>query len=264
MKRLPLIFSSAALVVALVGNTSLGSAAGRAVAKVVPFAQRAGTAKVANNALRLNGHAASLTGAPGTIPVVGANGKLPVVLATIGSAGSTGAPGALGAQGPPGPAGAQGPNGVVAALTSAAETGTCCASVSSANSGAPVTSLALPTGRWAIFAKVHLDDEPAGGIHKTEYSAICHLVAGNDTDYAEVQGTSGTVVGGVGAGSTASMSLIHEFTAPGTASLNCFSPASAPAGWTDARITAIQVVGTVKVSVGVGKVTGGAGSVKGG
>jgi hypothetical protein len=149
-------------------------------------------------------------------------------------------------------------------LTVAAEAGSCCASVSSANSGAPVTSLALPAGRWAIFAKVHLDDEPAGGVHKTQYSAICHLVAGTDTDYAIVSGTSGTVVGGVSSGSTASMSLIHEFTAPGTASLNCFSPASAPAGWTDARMTAIQVVGTVKVSAGAGKVTGGVGSVGGG
>ena len=284
MNRLPLIFSSAALAVALLGITPLGTAAARGLAKVVPFAQEAATAKVAVNALRLNGHASSASGAPGTIPVVGKNGRLPARLTTLAAQGSKGAGGLQGPQGAQGPQGlqgpqgvqgkqgaqgspgAQGPNGVVNALTNAAETGSCCQAVSSANGGAPVTTLALPAGRWVILAKVHINDEPGGEASKAQYSAICQLVAGTDSDYGNVQGTSSTVIGGVGSGSTASMDVIHEFTAPGIASLNCFSPASAPAGWTDARITAIQVTDqTIRTTVpGGGNVAAGGASTTAG
>ena len=147
------------------------------------------------------------------------------------------------------------------ALTADASSGLCCPAMSTASGGAPVTTLALPAGRWVILAKLHVNDEPGGTPHKTQYSAICKLVAGTDSDFALVQNTSSTIVGGVGSGSTASMNLIHEFATPGTAILNCFSPASAPAGWTDARITAIQVTGTIKTAAGVGAgavTTGGA------
>jgi Collagen triple helix repeat (20 copies) len=217
------------------------------------------------NALRLNGHPSSPSGAPGTIPIVGKNGRLPARLTTLaaqsskgtvgpqgpdGPQGPQGPQGVQGKQGAQGPPGAQGPNGVVNALTNAAEAGSCCQAVSSANGGAPVTTLTLPAGRWVIFAKVHINDEPGSEASKAQYSAICQLVAGTDSDYGYVQGTSNTVIGGVGSGSTASMDVIHEFTASGIASLNCFSPASAPAGWTDARITAIQVTDqTIRTTV---------------
>lgn len=260
MNRLSLALASTALVVAVLGSTPVGGAAERGLATIVPYARQAGTATVAKNALRLNGHRSSTKGAPGTIPVVGANGKLAAALLTApvqgaGAAGPAGPQGATGAQGPTGPTGPQGPAGVVNALTNTAELDSCCMAMSSVSGGAPVTTLALPAGRWVIFGKVHANDEPGSTPHKTQYSAICSLVAGTDVDFGEVQGLSSTIIGGVGAGSMITMNVIHEFTTPGTVALNCFSPASAPAGWTDARITAIQVASTAKPTVAPGKVS---------
>jgi hypothetical protein len=79
-QRLPVILSSTALLVAVFGATPLGHAAGQLVQTVPPFAKRAGYAAragVAANALALNGHKASTTPGPGTIPLLDAQGKLP-------------------------------------------------------------------------------------------------------------------------------------------------------------------------------------------
>src|SRR4051812_20224965 len=74
MDRLPLILSSAALVVALFGATPLGEAAGPVAAKVVPFAKRAG---YATNAGAVNGITAARTPAAGRLVALDENGKLP-------------------------------------------------------------------------------------------------------------------------------------------------------------------------------------------
>ena len=96
-QRLPLIISTTALAVALVGSTPLGQAAGSALDKIVP---RAKLADLATNAAKLNGHRSSFDPKPGQIPIVGSEGKLP---ASIGAVGPQGPPGQ---QGPPGPRGA--------------------------------------------------------------------------------------------------------------------------------------------------------------
>ena len=101
-ERLPLVLSACALLVAVFGATPLGHAAGRAIHTVPPFATRAGFAKLAgtaDNSKRLAGHKASLVPLAGSIPVVGANGKLSASL------------GAVGPQGPAGPAGPKGNKG---------------------------------------------------------------------------------------------------------------------------------------------------------
>lgn len=84
-QRAPIVLSCAAIAVAVLGATPIGHAAGERLAAVVPFAKTAG------NAQKLNGHRSSVAGAPGTIPVVGKNGKLPAAV------------GAVGPPGPPGP-----------------------------------------------------------------------------------------------------------------------------------------------------------------
>ena len=104
--RLPLVLSACALLVALLGATPLGHAADRAIHAVPPFAKTASFAKFAGNASKLNGRKSTLKGAPGTIPVIGANGKLP---ASIGAVGPKGDPGD---KGPKGDTGAAGPSGV--------------------------------------------------------------------------------------------------------------------------------------------------------
>src|SRR5436190_7875345 len=111
--RLPLILSATALLVAVLGTTPLGQAAGRAVAKSPPFAKKAGYAATAPNALRLNGHKASATGGAGTTPVLGKNGRLPLAIGAVGPQGPEGKQGPQGAQGPEGKQGPQGPPGPV-------------------------------------------------------------------------------------------------------------------------------------------------------
>jgi hypothetical protein len=91
-QRLPLVLSTTALVVALVGSTPLGNAA-QNVLQQVPRAKRA---DFASNAGKLNGHKSSLNPTRGQIPVVGADGKLP---ASIGAVGPKGEPGPAGTGG---------------------------------------------------------------------------------------------------------------------------------------------------------------------
>jgi hypothetical protein len=108
-QRAPFIISIAALVVAVFGATPLGQAAGERLAAVIPpFAKTAGYAKFAGDSTKLNGRRSTLTGAPGTIPVVGKNGKLP---ASIGAAGPQGPTGPRGPIGPAGPVGLKGSTG---------------------------------------------------------------------------------------------------------------------------------------------------------
>ncbi|MGH7540526.1 MAG: hypothetical protein ACRELC_05975 [Gemmatimonadota bacterium] len=107
-QRTPLILSATALAVAVLGATPLGHAAGERLAAAVPFAKSAGFAKVAGNAKKLNGRRSTLAGSPGTIPVIGRNGKLP---ASIGAVGSAGPEGRQGAKGDPGQKGEKGDKG---------------------------------------------------------------------------------------------------------------------------------------------------------
>jgi hypothetical protein len=107
-KRLPSILAATALVIALLGATPLGHAARNIVESIPPFAKKANYAPTAGNALRLNGHKASSTGAPGTIPVLNRLGKLP---SSINARGPRGPQGPEGSQGTTGPQGQAGPDG---------------------------------------------------------------------------------------------------------------------------------------------------------
>lgn len=111
-QRVPLMISITALVVAVFGATPLGHAAGEKLAAAVPpFAKTAGYAKSAGNSTKLNGHKSTLKGAPGTIPVVGPDGKLPAAIGAVGPHGPQGLKGGTGATGPTGPSGPAGPSG---------------------------------------------------------------------------------------------------------------------------------------------------------
>ena len=104
-ERLPLVLSASALLVALLGTTPLGHAAGRAIHAVPPFAKTAGYAKFAGDSTKLNGRRSTFAGIPGSIPVVGRNGKLP---ASIGAVGPQGPQGERGLKGDKGDQGATG------------------------------------------------------------------------------------------------------------------------------------------------------------
>jgi len=110
-ERLPIALSTCAFVIAVFGATPLGHAASRAIHTVPPFATRAGFAKfagTADNSKRLAGHKASLVPTAGTIPVVGANGKLPPSIGAVGPQGPTGPAGAKGSKGDKGDPGTSG------------------------------------------------------------------------------------------------------------------------------------------------------------
>lgn len=111
--RWPVALSAAALVVAVLGVTPLGEAAGR-VAKVVP------TALFAKNAAKVDGISASRTPKAGHLVPLNKQGRLPgsvipreisVVLEETGPQGPKGDKGDTGERGPAGPQGAQGSQG---------------------------------------------------------------------------------------------------------------------------------------------------------
>jgi hypothetical protein len=105
-QRLPLAFSIAALVVAVMG--------------VTPYAEAHGIAHAlfAHNADRVDGFHASRTPRAGRLLPLGSNKKFPASVVPpgpAGPAGPAGPVGPVGAQGPPGVDGAQGPQGPVGA-----------------------------------------------------------------------------------------------------------------------------------------------------
>jgi hypothetical protein len=137
-QRLPLVLSTTALVVALVGSTPLGNAAQNALEQV-PRAKRA---DFASNAGKLNGHKSSLSPKRGQIPVVGADGKLPA---------SIGAVGPKGEQGPAGPAGVGGYQIRTENIT-----------VPDNDQGIPTFGVSCPGGRVALGAGYSFAREAAG------------------------------------------------------------------------------------------------------
>ncbi len=145
-ERAPLTLSIMALAVSVLGTTSVGEAAVKTVASSIPgFAKTAAYANQAGNASKLNGHVSSKTGLPGTIPVVGKNGKLPTTIVPAAAPVAAGSPGA---QGPAGPTGATGPTGV-SAYEIVSKNGTFTASSNNvANALADVVQ--CPTGKVAL------------------------------------------------------------------------------------------------------------------
>jgi len=111
-QRAPLIVSATALAVAVLGATPVGHAAGERLAAAVPFAKSAGYAKQAGNAKRLNGRRSTFSGAAGTIPVVGRDGKLPTAIGAVGPQGPVGEKGPRGDKGEKGEKGPAGPQGM--------------------------------------------------------------------------------------------------------------------------------------------------------
>src|SRR5215211_5174815 len=121
MKRLPIILSATALMVALFGSTPVG----HAVASKVPFfAKTAGYANRAGTATTLKGIKVSKQPRPGMLLPLSADGKFPASVGLTGPAGQKGEKGDPGDRGPAGqkgvagerglqgPAGLRGPSGV--------------------------------------------------------------------------------------------------------------------------------------------------------
>jgi hypothetical protein len=237
-QRLPIILSATALIVALLGATPLGRAASRVVHKVPPFAQRANFATTAGNAKTLGGHKLS------EFALLGPNGKLPASL--LSSSPGTGAAGPQGPQGPKGATGAtgetgpRGPGGLVSALVSKLPEN---AVYKKLGGSEPIATLSLPAGRFLIIGRVLVSDTThlSGGTptQKTFYT-VCTLHAGDDSDYNQIRAISG--LGQLsGMVVPATLMVVHQSDAAVTATLNCSGSQNEPAGYSNARITAVQV-----------------------
>src|SRR6478672_11599174 len=98
-RRLPLVLSAAALVVAVLGATPNGFAAFKGVAKVALFAK---------NAAKVGGITASKKPKAGKLLPLGKNGKFPASVVPAGQRGPVGPIGSQGPQGFPGQKGAKG------------------------------------------------------------------------------------------------------------------------------------------------------------
>jgi len=109
--RLPIVLSTTALVVAVLGVTPLGEAAAK-VANIVPRAM------FANNSDRVDGISAARTPKAGHLVALGRNGQFPgsviprTIAVEVEQEGPQGPAGPQGVQGKQGPAGPQGPAGL--------------------------------------------------------------------------------------------------------------------------------------------------------
>ena len=89
-------------------------------------------------------------------------------------------------------------------------------------------TLPLPAGKYVLFAKLDMD-ATAGPVTVT-----CRLQAGSATDKVL------TTIDGVG-GYSCNMQTVHEFAAPGAASLTIETPVGSSVRGNDAKLTAIRV-----------------------
>ena len=126
----------------------------RVVRSIPPLASKSNYATVAGNAQHLGSHAASVSGAPGTIPVLNKLGKLPVSV------------GAVGPQGPAGPAGTAGSAGAGAQvnlsklLSSSVDV---YATSLTENGSADLESVKCPSSAWEAVS---------GGVYTTDPSIV--------------------------------------------------------------------------------------------
>jgi hypothetical protein len=224
-----LSLSIAALVVALLGATPLGHAAGRVVQKIPPFAKRANYANVAGNANALGGHK------PSAFALLGSDGKLASSLLPAGSQG------AQGPQGPAGPKGETGPRGPAGLVSAYASTPPTSGVYTIMNGSKTVASLALPAGRYLIVGRVLISDTSrltGGSKTAQQFSAVCSLAAGTSLDYNQIRSATGQVAASIIPSTTM---LLHRFEANGTVTLRCTDSQGFPAAWANARISAVQV-----------------------
>lgn len=104
-KQLPLALAASALLLALLGSTSLGEAARDLASAVPPFAKKAGyanSAGFAKNAGAVGGIKASRQPKPGLLVPLGTDGKFPTAVGQVGPVGPKGDKGDTGPAGPVG------------------------------------------------------------------------------------------------------------------------------------------------------------------
>jgi len=157
-QRLPLVLSAAALLIAVLGATPLGHAAGQGVASVALYAKNAG---------KVGGLGASKKPKPGKLLALGKNGKFPASVIPGGIRGPAGPEGARGPAGPAGPQGAVGARGPVGSRGATGPAGPRGTTGAQGPVGPPGGFGLLNLGR-ATLSKVTV---AAGGAHASSVAA---------------------------------------------------------------------------------------------
>ena len=170
------------------------------------------------------------------------SGQLRVV-STTGQCKSNEAPltwsveGPVGPTGPQGPPGADGQPGLVSAHQAEASGAPSGTPLGSFVSGDLLTSMNLPAGNWAIFARVRISADTS-----VEYAATCSIRVASPPQTEDEIGTLETVpTSGLTNSKIVSMMAVTALTADGTVELRCNDSLTQPARWTHARIVAVQV-----------------------
>ncbi len=149
-----------------------------------------------------------------------------------GDTGDAGPQGAVGPAGPTGPAGPQGPSGTGTGSTNDAYTGQSIASTTVTDTGTELTSVTVPSGRWAIWAK-------AGFSAPSATTIVCMIVAhttnGSDTIDA------GTVDADAQLRSLALLGAVVLDDNTTRLSLSCSTASGGTASMTDAQLVAMEV-----------------------
>jgi hypothetical protein len=202
---------------------ALGGTAVAAGTKLLP-ANSVGTAQLKNNAVT------SAKVKDGTLQRSDfAAGVIPASTSGGGGTGAAGPTGPSGPAGPSGPTGATGPAGPSDGFSVYKNVG------GNVPAGyGEMASLTIPaTGNYVIFAKIVLQDAVNAPVLPQ-----CELLAGGDfdTSYASLTGNGGTAV----AEQTLALTVVHTYSAAGTAVLECKAfGVNVNGGWI--KITAIKV-----------------------
>ena len=179
-KRLPLALATTALLVVLLGSTSLGEAARELASAVPPFAKKAGYAKsagFAKNAGAVGGIKASRQPKPGLLVPLGADGKFP---AAVGQVGPQGPKGDAGEAGPAGPTGLSELEIVTAQ------------SVNDNLAGLKTATASCPAGKKVISGGAQIQSSPVFPI--TQSSPLPDLSGWKAQGYASAAGAFWAVV----------------------------------------------------------------------
>jgi hypothetical protein len=114
------------------------------------------------------------------------------------------------------------------------------------DAAATIATLSLPTGNFAIFAKLYVDD--AVTFDPPQVVVTCRLEAGSDFD----ESVTMLFPGGVRDQAVISLQLVHAFTSAGSAVVKCRDDLSAPntnTVYRQLKITAIEQPSISNVSL---------------
>lgn len=226
MKRLPIVLSAAAFVIALMGVTPLG----QATRDALPFAK---------NADRVDTLHASKTPKAGQLYPLGANKKFPAKVLSVtrgpkGETGEMGLPGPTGPRGYKGLRGATGAQGPIGPSAMQANDYGDYRELGTEPEATMLRTLMLGAGKWFVYAQGFADNSAAVPLNLRCYidppAAAATGVADAQLHQIAVDGRGWFV-----------LSAALNLSAPGTLTVSCSKERDAEGGYGSARLWAVRL-----------------------